>query len=123
MKKAGRNTKNRFGVAATVAVCAVGLVAWLVAGASGQVVRAGNLEISIDGSINPAVDDFIRESIGRAKANGAKALIIQLDTPGGLLNSTRTIVKEMLGAEVPVMVYVSPSGAGAGRGTRSRRSR
>ncbi len=70
--------------------------------------------ISIDGSINPAVDDFIRESIGRAKANGAKALIIQLDTPGGLLNSTRTIVKEMLGAEVPVMVYVSPSGAGAG---------
>ncbi len=70
--------------------------------------------ISIDGSINPAVDDFIRESIGRAKANGARALIIQLDTPGGLLNSTRTIVKEMLGAEVPVMVYVSPSGAGAG---------
>ena len=70
--------------------------------------------ISIDGTINPAVDDFIRESIGRAKADGAKALIIQLDTPGGLLNSTRTIVKEMLGAEVPLMVYVAPSGAGAG---------
>lgn len=70
--------------------------------------------ISIDGTINPAVDDFIRESIGRAKAGGAKALIIQLDTPGGLLNSTRTIVKEMLGAEVPLMVYVAPSGAGAG---------
>jgi membrane-bound serine protease (ClpP class) len=70
--------------------------------------------IAIDGSINPAVDDFIRESIARAKSNGARALIIQLDTPGGLLNSTRTIVKEMLGAEVPVMVYVSPSGAGAG---------
>ena len=70
--------------------------------------------ISVDGTINPAVDDFIRESIGRAKAGGAKALIIQLDTPGGLLNSTRTIVKEMLGAEVPLMVYVAPSGAGAG---------
>src|SRR5499427_5850522 len=70
--------------------------------------------ISIDGSINPAVDDFIRESIGRAKANSARALIIQLDTPGGLLNSTRAIVKEMLGAPVPVMVYVAPSGAGAG---------
>ena len=39
--------------------------------------------IVIDGSINPAVDDFIRESIGRAKSNGARALIIQLDTPGG----------------------------------------
>jgi membrane-bound serine protease (ClpP class) len=70
--------------------------------------------ISIDGTINPAVDDFIRESIARAKSNGARALIIQMDTPGGLLNSTRTIVKEMLGAEVPLMVYVAPSGAGAG---------
>lgn len=70
--------------------------------------------IVIDGSINPAVDDFIRESLARAKANGARALIIQLDTPGGLLSSTRTIVKDLLGAQVPVMVYVAPSGAGAG---------
>jgi membrane-bound serine protease (ClpP class) len=70
--------------------------------------------IVIDGSINPAVDDFIRESIARAKANRARALIIQLDTPGGLLSSTRTIVKEILGAPVPIMVYVAPSGSGAG---------
>lgn len=70
--------------------------------------------IKIDGGINPAVDDFIRESIARAKADSARALIIQLDTPGGLLNSTRSIVKEMLGAPVPVIVYVAPSGAGAG---------
>lgn len=70
--------------------------------------------IAIDGSINPAVDDFIRESIARAKSNGARALVVQLDTPGGLLTSTRTIVKEMLGAQVPVMVWVGPSGAGAG---------
>ena len=70
--------------------------------------------ISIDGSINPAVDDYIREAIARAKDNGARALIIQLDTPGGLLNSTRTIVKEIFGAKVPVLVYIAPSGAGAG---------
>ena len=70
--------------------------------------------VTIDGSINPAVDDFIRESIGRAKASGARALIIQLDTPGGLLSSTRTIVKDLLGTPVPIMVYVAPSGAGAG---------
>src|SRR5262249_52947492 len=70
--------------------------------------------ISIDGGINPAVDDFIRESIARARESGAKALIIQLDTPGGLLTSTRSIVKEILGAPVPVIVYVAPSGAGAG---------
>ncbi|MPZ77256.1 MAG: nodulation protein NfeD [Deltaproteobacteria bacterium] len=70
--------------------------------------------IVIDGSINPAVDDFIRESIGRAKSSGARALLIQLDTPGGLLSSTRTIVKDMLSAQVPIMVYVAPSGSGAG---------
>ncbi len=70
--------------------------------------------IVIDGGINPAVDDFIRESIARARSKGARALIIQLDTPGGLLTSTRSIVKEILGAPVPVIVYVAPSGAGAG---------
>ena len=70
--------------------------------------------IVVDGGINPAVDDYIRESINRARDAGAKALIIQLDTPGGLLTSTRSIVKEILGAPIPVIVYVAPSGAGAG---------
>ena len=70
--------------------------------------------IVIDGGINPAVVDFIRENIHRAHAEGARALVIQLDTPGGLLSSTRSIVKEILGAPVPVLVYVAPSGAGAG---------
>ena len=70
--------------------------------------------IVIDGGINPAVDDFIRESIRKANDVKAQALIVQLDTPGGLLSSTRSIVKEILGAPVPVIVYVAPSGAGAG---------
>ena len=70
--------------------------------------------IVIDGGINPAVNDYIRDSIQRAHAGNARALIIQLDTPGGLLSSTRSIVKEMLSAPLPVIVYVAPSGAGAG---------
>jgi membrane-bound serine protease (ClpP class) len=70
--------------------------------------------IVIDGSINPAVDDFIGESIARAKSGGARALIVQLDTPGGHLSSTQTIVKKILGSAIPVIVYVAPSGAGAG---------
>jgi membrane-bound serine protease (ClpP class) len=88
---------------------AAGLSAW----AQPQAESVVDL-IVVDGSINPAVDDFIRENIARAKTSGARALIIQLDTPGGLLESTRTIVKEMLGAQVPIIVYVAPSGAGAG---------
>ena len=70
--------------------------------------------IVIDGTINPAVGDFVEESIDQARGDGAIALIIELDTPGGLLSSTRTIVKAILGAPLPVFVYVSPSGAGAG---------
>lgn len=70
--------------------------------------------IVIDGGINPAVDDFIRESIDRAYEAEARALVIQMDTPGGLLSSTRTIVKEILNAPLPIFVYVAPSGAGAG---------
>jgi membrane-bound serine protease (ClpP class) len=70
--------------------------------------------IFIDGGINSAVDDFIRESIARAHSAGARALIIQLDTPGGHLQATQTIVKKILGAPLPVIVYVAPSGGGAG---------
>lgn len=69
--------------------------------------------IVIDAGINPATADFIRESIADASRDGAQALIIELDTPGGLLDSTRSIVKDLLGAPVPVIVYVAPSGAGA----------
>jgi membrane-bound serine protease (ClpP class) len=69
--------------------------------------------IAVRGSINPAVDDFIRESLRVTKDGGAEALVIELDTPGGLLTSAKSIVTEMLGAEVPVIVYVSPAGASA----------
>lgn len=69
--------------------------------------------IEIDGSINPAVDDFIRESIAAGARSGAEALVIQLDTPGGLLTSAKTIVKEILRAPLPVIVYVAPPGSSA----------
>jgi membrane-bound serine protease (ClpP class) len=70
--------------------------------------------IVVSGAINPAVAEFVRESIERADRDGMAALVIELDTPGGLLPSTRVIVKDILAAPVPVIVYVSPSGAGAG---------
>ena len=69
--------------------------------------------IAVDAGINPATADFIHESIAAAERDGARALIIQLDTPGGLLDSTKSIVKDLLGSPVPVIVYIAPSGAGA----------
>jgi membrane-bound serine protease (ClpP class) len=70
--------------------------------------------IVIDGSINPAVGEFVHESIARADRDGAPALLVELDTPGGLLTTTRAIVKDIFASPVPVIVYVAPSGAGAG---------
>ncbi len=69
--------------------------------------------ITIDGSINPATASYIDDAIASADKDGAAALIIELDTPGGLLSSAETIVKHLLAAPIPVIVYVAPSGAGA----------
>jgi membrane-bound serine protease (ClpP class) len=69
--------------------------------------------ITVDGVINPASADFITDSIARAERDRAAALVIELDTPGGLLTSARTIVKALLNSPVPVIVYVAPAGASA----------
>jgi membrane-bound serine protease (ClpP class) len=70
--------------------------------------------IVIDGMINPAVADFVHQSIARAADDEAPALIIELDTPGGLMPSMKAIVKDVLEAPLPVVVWVGPKGAGAG---------
>jgi len=69
--------------------------------------------IEIDGVINPVAMDFIQKAIQKAEVDDAECLILQLDTPGGLGESMREIVKRMLGAKVPVIVYVAPNGARA----------
>ncbi|MDZ7264111.1 MAG: nodulation protein NfeD [candidate division KSB1 bacterium] len=65
------------------------------------------------GTINPVSADFIINAIDRAEDNQSQCLIIELDTPGGLIAATQDIVKKMLAARVPVIVFVYPSGAGA----------
>ncbi len=65
------------------------------------------------GSINPGLAEFIVESIETAEKDQAAALVIQLDTPGGLVTSMRMINKAIVNAKVPVVVYVSPKGARA----------
>jgi membrane-bound serine protease (ClpP class) len=69
--------------------------------------------ITVSGVINPVSAEFIGKSIKKANEKKAEALIIELDTPGGLDTSMRIIVKDIIGSEVPVVVYVSPSGSRA----------
>jgi membrane-bound serine protease (ClpP class) len=69
--------------------------------------------LTIKGTINPVLVDYVDRGIQEAEDNGAHAVIIQLDTPGGLDTAMRDIVKLIVNAYVPVVVYVSPSGSRA----------
>jgi membrane-bound serine protease (ClpP class) len=70
--------------------------------------------IQVDGTINPATAEYILNSISKAENEQASALVIEMNTPGGLLESTRKIVQGILGSSVPVVVYIAPSGSRAG---------
>ncbi len=92
------------------------IVALLLAGpyAVGQdTVPADALLLEVDGAIGPAVSDYIERGIERATADGNQAVILRVDTPGGLDTSMRVIIKSILASPVPVIVYVAPGGARA----------
>jgi membrane-bound serine protease (ClpP class) len=72
------------------------------------------ISITVNDGINPATAEYIHQGIEKAKEDKAECLIINLNTPGGLLNSTRNIVADIMQSTIPVVVYVSPSGAHAG---------
>ena len=69
--------------------------------------------VVVDGVISPVTLRLVESAIARAKASGAQALVIQLDTPGGLERSMRAICQRELNAELPVIVWVGPTGARA----------
>jgi len=69
--------------------------------------------IKINDVITPAIAEFVSRSIEQATKENAACLIIQMDTPGGLDLSMRDIIKDIMNAEIPVIVYVGPSGARA----------
>lgn len=72
------------------------------------------VSLTLDGTVNPATAQYIHRGIDRAAQQQAEAVLIHFNTPGGLLESTRSIVGDILDAPVPVIVYVSPAGAHAG---------
>lgn len=69
--------------------------------------------VSFDGALGPATGDLIIRSIADAQAAGARAIIIQMDTPGGLDKAMRDVVKAILSADIVVITYVHPDGARA----------
>ena len=90
------------------------LYCFLLVFISGPLYAQKVLSIKLDATINPATADFIHRAIEVAQKEQATCLLIHLNTPGGLLQSTRIIVSDILESPVPVVVYVSPGGAHAG---------
>ncbi|HXV36257.1 MAG TPA: nodulation protein NfeD [Myxococcota bacterium] len=89
-------------------------VAWLALALLAGAAEAAHINrIAIKGSINPASSDFIQGAIAQSESDSARALLIELDTPGGLLASTKDIIQAILNSGVPVIVYVTPKGAWA----------
>ncbi|MBW1668157.1 MAG: nodulation protein NfeD [Deltaproteobacteria bacterium] len=76
--------------------------------------KAGEaLVIVLEGPINPGTATYLTRGLELARKEGSKLVIVQLDTPGGLASSMRTMVKAIMNSTVPVVVYVAPRGAGA----------
>jgi membrane-bound serine protease (ClpP class) len=98
-----------FFIAWLVMPIVVGLGGSLIAAASPTTVEV----LTVDGTIVPVIADYIDRGISQAEENGATVCIIELDTPGGLLDSTDRIVSRIMNAEVPIVVYVSPINAWA----------
>src|SRR6266404_2266045 len=89
------------------------LMAGLAGGSAADLFAADVALIKIDGAIGPATASYIGRAIDVADRRSDACLIIELDTPGGLLESTKVIVQKFYSSSVPTVVYVAPSGASA----------
>jgi len=69
--------------------------------------------ITVEGPISPTTAGYVSRAVDETASQGGQCLIIQLNTPGGLLDSMQRIVQKLLAAPVPVVVYVAPTGATA----------
>src|SRR5512133_3383957 len=95
--------------AVALAAVAIAAVAALAAPAPPPRVLVLDVSGAISGPITGATEEYLRAALARAKAEGFDAVAIQLDTPGGMLDATRDIVRALLGSEVPVLVWVGPA--------------
>lgn len=106
----------RFRCSLLVALVAVGSVWWLLAAAataSGQDGAPRVLMVELTDAVGPVTAEHVIEAVGKGEREGFEAVVVVMDTPGGLDTSMRRITQRLLDADVPVVVYVSPRGARA----------
>ncbi len=94
--------------------CALALALAAVSAGGAQAAPGDKIVVTdINGAISVAAERQITQALERAKKDNAAAIVIRLDTPGGLVSSTRSIIRAMIASSVPIVVYVAPSGARA----------
>jgi membrane-bound serine protease (ClpP class) len=94
-------------------VSILALLALFGLGATGQIPAAHVVAVSIDGVVHPITVEIVSHAIEQAQSEHAELLLIRLNTPGGLLEATREIIQKLSASPVPVVTYVTPSGARA----------
>lgn len=108
--------RSRFLLICVLSILAVMLVALMgFMSHSAVAAKTSNfvLKVDIDGAIDPAVAEYFKDALNEARNRQAKAVLVCLDTPGGLDDSMRSIIRDIFSADVPVIVYVAPQGARA----------
>ncbi|MFZ0286835.1 MAG: nodulation protein NfeD [Terriglobales bacterium] len=96
-------------MSSVVSAFLAGIFVFILAGVSpGQV-----LKIAIDDTIHPITDEYVGRAIAEAQHDKDQAVLIEINTPGGLLDSTREIIEKIIASPVPVIIYVTPSGSRA----------
>ena len=93
--------------------CLSGLLAVLLLSVFSSLSSAEVLKIVLNDTIHPITDEYVGRAIAEAERNKDEALLIELNTPGGLLESTRHIIEKILASQVPIIIYVTPSGSRA----------
>ena len=73
--------------------------------------QAEVLKIVINDTIHPMTTEYVERALAQAQQENAKALLIEINTPGGMLDATREIIEKLLASPVPVIIYVTPSGS------------
>ena len=97
----------------TLVLILASLTLWAIGPVSSSAAHVNVIELD-NQIISPVTQQYIEAAIDRSESDGAVCLVIMLDTPGGLLESTRAIVKRIMNAKVPIAVYVGPAGSRAG---------